>query len=228
MWLVLLGIVLAGLHYFSEGIHIAHGKHKVKALSLAAGIFMAYLFLDLFPRLYSPSASVNRIAMVFVLVGFAVFHVAEKRIYKSRLGKERKRRELKEVHSLGFFAYHFIIGIVFASLSGSGFLAAALFFIPLALHTAISSASLKEIHGTVRESLPARLLLSASTLLGIIFGLYYSIQALLEAILLGFVVGALLYIMLIDSVPKERQGRPEYFIAGAALYALLIAASWVL
>ena len=47
---------------------------------------------------------------IFLLVGFSVFHLVEKLVYQ-HAEAARLAWELKEVHSIDFFIYHFIVGV---------------------------------------------------------------------------------------------------------------------
>lgn len=226
---IALGILLAIVHYFSEKFHLLSNINRMKFISFTSGVFISYIILHLIPDIFVEDIILNRISLMFVLIGFSVFHLLEKYVYKHDYGNQEKmRRELKEVHSLAFFIYHFIIGIVLVTVfNESGIQSAILFYIPLIFITSVSSLSLKEIHGKIRGKPVVKFLLSVSTLLGIIISSLFPLSQFLYGTLLGFVVGALLYIVITDSIPKEKEGMPVFFVVGVALYSLLIAATWL-
>ncbi len=223
---IIFGLVLGLVHYFSDKIHLAHGIHRMKTMSFTAGIFITYVFLHLFPSLYQGDLFLIRLSLIFVLIGFALFHVIEKYIYQHASGRELKK-DLKTSHSFAFFFYHFTIGIVLVNLIRTDLISGMLLFIPVFSYTAISSVSMKEIHEIVTGRKTAKFLLSISTLLGVLLATYIEIPSLLYYALFGFVVGTLLYIIILEALPKEKEGDPRFFIAGIALYTILIWFTWL-
>ena len=108
---LVLGIILGIIHFYSEKLKLPDGANRYRVISFAAGISIAYLFLNLLPHTYEAAAHLKNFVFVFLLLGFVLFHLAEKFIYK-HADQKKLARELKEVHSISFFFYYFIIGIV--------------------------------------------------------------------------------------------------------------------
>jgi len=229
MLAVALGVVLAAVHYFSEKFHLLSRISRMKFISFTGGVFISYLILHMFPGLFMDDVLLSRISLVFVLIGFSFFHLLEKYIYRHETkSQEELRKELKETHSVTFFIYHLIIGLVIVSIiNGTGPAGGILFFIPLLFIAAVSSISLKGIHGNVRQNRTVKVALSVSTLMGILIAIIFPLTQLIYSVLLGFVIGALLFVVIVDSIPKERKGEPVFFILGVALYSLLIGATWI-
>ena len=223
MLAILFGLILGFVHFFSDKVHIV--VHRMKTVSFIAGIFITYLFLHLLPYLYQGAEL--RISLGFLLMSFTIVHAIEKSIYRSRKSTEKIRQEVRWTHSLIFFVYHVAIGILFVSFLARSTTEGVLFFIPVFLFTTISSISLKEVHILIRKKGIIKVLLSASTLLGVFISMSYSMPSVVYDALLGIIVGTMLHMVLMDAMPKEREGRPEFFILGVVLYALLIAATWV-
>ncbi len=225
----MLGALLAFVHYFSEKFHLIRHVQRMKFISFSGGVFVSYIILHLLPDLYAGDVGMNRTSLVFVLIGFSIFHLIEKFMYKHEASnREALKRELKELHSLCFFFYHLTLGTVLVSVfTGSGFASGVLFFMPLILIAFVNSISLKEIHGKLRQNRAVKLLLSVSTLLGAALATAFPLTELLYSILLGFVAGALLFTVMVDSLPRERKGEPLFFVLGASLYSLLIGFTWL-
>jgi len=101
-----------------------------------------------------------------------------------------------------------------------------LFFIPILFHTALSSASLKGIHISIRKRIILKIVLSCSTLFGVLLAYFVMIPPHILHSFLGFVVGSLLYIVIRDSVPRETEGKAIYFVLGVVVYALIIGFTW--
>lgn len=225
MLAILFGLILGFVHFFSRKIHPIR---RMKTVSFLAGIFITYLFLHMFPMLYEETEFLVRVSLIWVVVGFSFFHVIEKYLYKHDKSTRVLRKDLKEIHTIGFFLYHFVIGFILVDFLSISILDGLLFFIPLLFFSALSTISMKELHGKIRENTCMRILLSGSTLIGIILAIYISIPSIVFDVLLGFVIGTALHTILMDAIPKERRGKPEYFILGVIVYTLLIGLAWFL
>jgi len=223
--LLFFGFVLGVTHYWSERIN-TKSVGRMKAVSFTAGILITYLFLHLFPTLYESGFMLNRVSLVFVLVGFAIFHALEKYIYQHSKSTKILKMELRGVHTISLFVYYLVMGIVLVSIwRDVSELAASLFFVPLLLHAALSSTSFSELHDVVRIP-TVKFLLSFSTLIGILVGYYVVIAQTAHYVMMGSIIGMLLYVTIVDSIPKEREGRPGFFLLGVIIYSAIIAFAW--
>ena len=224
---LVVGCILSIANFFGEQItKKIHPHVRSKMISFGAGIAITYLFLQLFPELYDGVRVINKVMYVYVLLGFTAFHILEKHIYQ-HLDRERLHRELKEAHSLALFIYHFVLGIIVVRLFADHFLEGLLFILPLTFHTIVSGISMEDIHYGIKEKKILRILLSSAPLAGVLFALLLHVSAIIFYMLLGFVVGAMLYVTIRDILPKERKGHVEYFLSGSFLYALLIILLWM-
>jgi zinc transporter ZupT len=212
-----LGLVLGIIHITSEKLKPTEDFHRYRIISFAAGISIAYLFLDLLPHTYDAAERLQNFVFIFLLLGFVIFHLTEKLIYQ-HADKEKLAKELKEVHSISFFLYHFIIGIVLCDKILTSPIEGILFFIPIALHAALSRASLSQIHGEIRESFGTKILLSLSSILGMIFALFAPIPAVVDNILVSMIAGMLLYIIVKEFLPEKEKGRPFSFLFGLLVF----------
>lgn len=225
MMAIIYGVLLALLHYFSEKIEPSDIIKKNKLLSFIAGISITYIFLFLMPKLYSAVEIFHESLFLFVLGGFAIFHLIEKHIYQHE-SKEKLHDELRLAHSLLFFVYHFVIGILLFELAEIGGIKSYLFFVLIALYTAVSSTSLKGIHVKIRGRRALKIILSCSTLLGVMAASFFLVPPNVLQALLGFMVGSILYVVVRDSVPRETEGKALYFVLGVLIYSVLIGITW--
>lgn len=90
--------------------------------------------------------------------------------------------------------------------------------IPIALHAALSSASLARIHGEIRESIWIKITLSLSTVLGVVLAIFLHIPTIINNMLVSFIAGALLYIIVKEFLPEKKKGQPIFFIIGLTLF----------
>lgn len=223
---VVLGLVLAVVHYFSDKIHPEDPVIRHKLVSFVAGISITYIFLLLLPEVYAGVESLNKFLFLFILAGFACFHLIEKHIYQHE-SKEILHEELRIAHSAMFFFYHLVIGILLVEMVNINAVGGILFFVPILFHTAVSSASLKGVHISIRERIMLKIVLSCSTLFGVLIAYFVMVPSHILHALLGFVVGSLLYVVIRDSIPKETVGKAIYFVLGVVVYALIIWFTWV-
>ena len=116
--------------------------------------------------------------------------------------------------------YHFAIGVVLINLLEKDFSLGLLFLPPLIMFSTIGNWSLHHTYLTQRPFL--RFFLAVSTLLGAISSQVLSFSATTQALLLSFVVGFLLFVIVRESLPQRKEGKPTFFILGILGYILLI------
>jgi zinc transporter ZupT len=221
---IIFGLIVVVVHYFSDRIKEYKKYHK-ELLSFAAGISLTYLLLFLLPELYEGIKELQKFLFLFVLLGAVMFHVVEKYLYQHDK-KKKLIADLSAVHAVSFFTYHFVIGVVTVNLLQQNYILGTLFFIPILTYTAVGQVSLKEIHAKVTEKKIVKLFLASSTLIGIIEAVFIQINAKVFYGLLGFVAGAMLYHVMRESIPSEKEGNALMFLLGAMIYTTLILLIW--
>ncbi len=223
---IIFAIILGFVHFFSDKIHSMHGIHKMKTVSFAGGIFITYILLHLFPSLYQSGEFLTKISLVFVLIGFTISHVTEKHVFRYVYGR-KLRSDINDGHILSFFIYHAILGITIFTIYTISLSNVVLYFIPIVMVTALSRVSMRKIYDIEKRHPAIRILLSISTLIGVFIASILSIPQIVYFILLGAITGTLLHIVISDSIPEERSGRPEFFILGVVMYTLIIVMTWM-
>ncbi|MBI2105822.1 hypothetical protein HYT56_03220 [Candidatus Woesearchaeota archaeon] len=229
----ILAFILGASNYLSDRISYHCSKYKAEIISLVSGISVAYIFLSLLPELYESVGLISRSLFIFVLIGFASFHLVEKFIYQ-HVGKGKISEDLNLSHSLGLFLYDFSVGMVLAGFAGRGFIEAILFFIVILPHTALSNLSITKIHGLhhhkkiIIESKLTRILLAGASVYGVILANFYSVSSKLSHSLTGLVAGILLYVVIRETIPRDKEGNPLFFIIGVLIYSLLIFWIWTI
>jgi len=224
---ILLSFILGAVHFWNEKIFFRASEAKIKTMSFVAGASVAYVFLYLLPDLYKGVTHINQWIFIFILLGFSLVHLLEKYFYQHTEGQKRLLR-FKEIHFFIFFLYYFVIGIVLVGFLEFNIVKGLLFFVPVVFYAAVSRVSFEEVHIQIREQKIFRILLVLATFLGVLSASMILEQTFLYHILLAFIIGAFFYIVIMDFIPKEAKGRPEYFLLGAGLYTLLISLTWVI
>jgi len=222
---LIFAIAISIAHYYAETLHLHKQRDKIR--SLAAGVLMAFLILDLFPRLFLNVSLVNNSLFLFILIGFSLLHLVEKYIYQ-HASKNKKLKELREVHAVIFFIYFTFIGILIVNITNQSPIGGLLFFIPLLFHTTIGTISMKEIHSTMKENKLIRLSLSVSPLIGLLIATYFFIPPIINHSLLALISGVLLYIITREVIPKENKGDPIDFLLGVSIYSIVIVFTWII
>tara|TARA_Y100000310_G_C20399049_1_gene676516 strand:+ start:134 stop:811 length:678 start_codon:yes stop_codon:yes gene_type:complete len=216
----LLGLILGFADYATEGLFRKTNEAKMKFISFAAGISVSYVFLILLPEIYTGASAISPLLFFPVLIGFALFHLLEKFIRQHHSWHHYKK-EHELVHEILSFLYFFVVGFVIAKLAKYGMEGALLLFVPLFFHIIIDSLPKK-----VTKHQLLRAFFASSPFLGSIAGSFVETSRAVNVSLLGIVGGALLYIIVRESLPKERDGKPMYFLVGLLSFTVLILFLW--
>lgn len=217
----ILALILSIVDFLTEGLFSKSSPNKMRFISASAGVSISYIFLILLPEIYIGSIKISKLLFLSILFGFGVFHIVEKYIRQNFTGPAL-RKEHRLIHSFTSFSYFFVVGFLLVKLvQDDGNASAILLFIPIMLHIIIDS--LPRRH-TKKHHL--RALSASSPFLGAILASFVNVGNVGNIILLGVVGGALLYTVVRESLPREREGRPIYFITGLLLFTVIILLLW--
>ncbi|MEX0621841.1 MAG: hypothetical protein WD187_02525 [Candidatus Woykebacteria bacterium] len=223
---VVFSLLLGATHFWNEKIQIRQEYIRTRFISFVAGISVTYVFLDLLPEVYKGFEVFDRFIFIALLSGFAIAHITEKYIYQHSAPQVLRER-LGILHSLAFFVYHLLIGVILVRLNNISNLDSFLFFLPVLFYSSVGVIALEKIHVRVWERPFIKILLSASTLIGVLIAEVLLGFDQLFNLLFGLVVGIFLYIAMIDFIPREAKGRPEYFAFGVLVYTLIIITTFI-
>ena len=96
-----------------------------------------------------------------------------------------------------------------------------LLFIPISLHIIIDSLPRRATKNHYLRALHA-----SSAFLGAVAASFIAIGEAGNIALLGLIGGALLYTVIRESLPREMEGKPLYFITGVLIFTVLIMILW--
>ena len=218
-----LAAILSLLHFFSEEYSEKIERHHTFLISLSAGLFIPFIFLDLLPEFFKGLEFAGEWIFMAMLFGFVLFHAGEKYVYQHITNKRELLTDLKEIHALGFFFDHFTVGMaLYIALTVPNYLFGAIIFIPLVLHTVSSSLSLNHLDEVYSRKSPFGLLLPLSPLAGVAFAFAFAPAKGVYYLLFSFVIGALLYIVIRDMLPAGKKGDLRAFALGFAINLALL------
>jgi len=222
-----LALVLALVHYFGESINdrIADTKHRIGSFS--AGVTVTYIFLVLFPEMTNGTHYYGDFAFIFALIGFTAIRMTENWVVTHERDIEEIRKDYREIHSVFLFSYNFAIGMVFHYLTAVNVLEGMLFFVPVLLHTAVSSISLKELDEEILDIPVVEFGVSSAFLFGVSVSYLFTPTPDVFHVLLSLVTGTFLYLVIHDGLTAENSA-PISYSAGIVLYTLFIVLTWML
>ena len=90
------------------------------------------------------------------------------------------------------------------------------------MHTFSSTLSLNDIDKTFNKKIVAGFLLPISPVLGVLAAYALNLTPYLYHLLFSFVLGAMLYIAVRDTLPRGQAGKPRLFLIGVLVSVLIL------
>jgi hypothetical protein len=210
-------------------------------ISAAAGISVAYVFVDVLPelgaqqRVFAEATENARLLFLqermyaLALVSFVVFYgldhmVLSKREQRRHAADTGERDAVYWVHLIGFAAYSGLVGYLLVERAQRGLLPLAAYTFAMAVHFLVVGHSLAEEHGLQHRS-SGVWLLALSVLAGCVLGSTTQLSETIVARMFAVLAGGVVITSLGHELPGERQGRFWPFCLGAVLFALALFAS---
>ncbi len=210
------------IHFYFEDFLQHLKKYDLSFISFSSGIFIAYIFLSMFPRITDGVKDVGYGIFFIILWGFVIFHIAEKYVFQHTEGRKKEKR-LNDIRTIGFFINHIILGMsltFFFKVDKP--LVAYLALVPVFFHMLSSTIVIEHLHRHVRETIGGKILSSGSLFFGTVFGIMLDVSTKTFYALFAFIMGVLLYIVVRDTVPKYKEGSPVHFLVGIIVYLALL------
>lgn len=235
-------LVLAGAWFAGRWLTGENGPwSRRRFISAAAGISVAYVFVDILPELAAHNRSVIEGAQgqpllfaeqriyVLALLSFVLLYGLE---YIVLAAQERaKQRSIQRVsdrpgplfalHIAGYALYCALISYLLHERSDDGLAALALYTLAMGVHFLIVDHALEEHHGEAYV-VHGRWVLVASVLAGAALGVFVTLPDLAVARLFALLAGGVVITSLRSELPDQRTGRFWAFCLGALVYAVLL------
>jgi hypothetical protein len=231
-------MVLVALHLLAPRIRRLPLVPEHRTASFAGGIAVSYVFLHLIPELAEgharlrelfgeetePSPVIELAIFLVALVGFMLFYGLERAAERSHAGRGGAGAVFW-VHLGSYALYNAVITYTLPSTYRTGVAFAVLFTVAMALHFVLSDRGLEEHYGRRFDRWLPRLMLAAALLLGWLLAVLAApTRSVTVAVLTALLAGSVLLNVFKEELPDARRSSFPWFLAGAGLYAGLLAA----
>ncbi len=234
---LLAACALAAVHVVGGRLRFLGAIPRSGWLSAFGGVSVAYVFVHLLPELARGQEEIEAEGRLLgfleghvylmALLGLAVFYAVETHSLRSRAARREATGD-DRTHdgafwlSIGSFAiYNAIIGYLLLRGELDEASALALYTFALGVHFVINDLGLREHHKDAYERI-GRWIIAAAVLGGWVVGAVTTISERAIALIMAFIAGGVVLNVLKEELPGERQARFLPFIAGAALYTVLL------
>ena len=211
------------------------GPHR--RVSAAAGISVAYVFVDILPELATQNEALRASAqgeMLFAeqriylltLLSFVVMYGID-HIVLSRRDQRQGSIERGEsdaaywLHISGYAAYSALIGYLLIERAGRGYAALGVYALAMAVHFVVVNHSLSEEHGRLYRR-QGHWLLAASVLAGWAIGATLTLSDATFARLFALLAGGVVITSLRSELPDDRSGRFWPFCFASVAFAIVL------
>jgi hypothetical protein len=234
---VVLALVYTLGPWLDEREEVAGVWRRRRWISLAAGVSVAYVFVDVLPELGMRHGKFLETAgegllfaeqriYLLALLAFVVLYGLEHMVLTAREahpgGEQPDAGDATFwLHLGGFMLYSWLIGYLLVERAEAGLLTLSLYGVAMALHFFLVGHSLRETHGETFDRV-GRWVLAGSVLVGWLAGATTEISETVLARLFAVLAGGVVITSLRAELPREREGRFWFFTLGAIGYAGLL------
>ncbi|MEO0488873.1 MAG: hypothetical protein AAF215_19040 [Cyanobacteria bacterium P01_A01_bin.123] len=234
----LLAVCLALLHLFVGKLSgFKYVSHR-RWISLAGGVSIAYIFLDVFPELahaqeeiehseISILAYLEQHVYLLALLGLVLFYGLDKLALRSRTHNQKMSQVdatgvgVFWVHIAAFAIYNAILGYLFRESADHGLVACLLLFITLGLHFLVNDLGMREHHKHSYDRL-GRWILAAAIIAGWAVAQAVIFNPAAIAVIWAIVAGGIILNVLKEELPEQRESDFITFLTGALGYGALL------
>lgn len=237
---LLLAVCLGLVHIFASRMRWLIAIPKSWWMSIAGGVSIAYIFLDILPELGQAQEEVEHVGgpvveylekhvYLLALVGLAIFYGLEKLALKSRFHRRRTHnedathRQVFWIHATSFALYNAVLGYLLRESADHGIVACLLLFFALAMHFVVNDVGLREHHQQIYDHV-GRWLLAGAIVFGWALGQTFHVNRAAIAAIWAFIAGGIILNVLKEELPEEQESHFGLFVAGAALYSMVLLA----
>jgi hypothetical protein len=224
-------VLLASVCVF--GGRLRARSHHRRWISIAAGVSVATIFVDLLPTISEKQAKFSANApagaalfqeqavYLSAMLGFVLFYGLEYMVASSPSGERKYGGIAFSLRIAAFAGYSSFIAYLLVDNPWNGVQSLLLYSLAMAFHMLLVDHSLAEQGHELYES-RGRWILALAVIAGWSVGMIASIPELWLARITGFVCGGVIMNSLVVELPEGRGGRFGYFVLSAAIYAFVL------
>lgn len=215
-------VVFASVHLFAKKARLLPKKLQAKLLSTGGGVAIAYVFIDLLPKLARSEIVLQdffpfleRHVYILALAGFLLFFLVD-RSHEILDGKGRFWL------SLGSYTlFNFFVGYAVCDKNNSEVKPLVLFTIAMGLHYFVNDFSMSKEHPHTYDR-RARYLLIISLFLGWLTAFFWQLPPAAVALISAFIGGGVIMNVTRHELPKTNPHSLSAFLWAALFYTVLL------
>lgn len=223
---------LALVHLFAYKTALLGRLWHTRFLSAAGGISVAYVFVDLLPKLGRGQAVIEDTAKTIfpyfnhhiyflAFLGFLFFYGVERSTSSGVKSKAISEKWAFRISMITYIFFNFLIGDAVADVEDPEVRPLALFTIALGLHYFIADHNLRIKHQHLYDVF-GRFVLALSLYLGWYFGDSVSIPEPVVALTVAFIAGGWILNVLSYELPNEESRSYGAFCLGGIIYSIIL------
>lgn len=232
---LIVALVFAAVYASASRLYPLQIKFQGRWLSLAAGVSVAYVFLDILPELSAHQQRLlesateelmfaERRIYIVALLGFVFFYGLQHMILTSSAKPHAGRSENTAAFWLetgGFALYSWLIGYLLVEVAEEGERSVGLYAAAMGLHLATVGHALVSEHGRVYDRWVGWIL-AASVLVGWLIASTWPMPHAAISRLFAFVAGGVVMTSMQEELSGAGEGRFWWFLGGSGVYALIL------
>jgi hypothetical protein len=224
-------LVLASVYVFGHKLRVS--SHHRRWISIAAGVSVATIFVDLLPEISERQARFlgtphgeaalfpEQAIYLAAMLGFVLFYGLQYMVAASPSPESKPGPVSSALRVTAFAAYSSLIAYLLVRDVWKGAPSLLLYSLAMAFHLLLVDHSLaQERYGAYQKH--GRWILALATMLGWAAGVLTSIPEQWLARITGFVCGGVVMNTLVVELPEGRGGRFWPFVLAAAAYSLVL------
>jgi hypothetical protein len=219
-------ILFACVHLYGQQASKLHALTHGRMLSFGGGVAIAYVFIDLLPKLAQSDALVRqaleglfpyveRHVYLMALVGFLLFFIVD----RSSVSLKKNKSFWLSICSYALF--NFLMGYAVVDKNNPEVQPLVLFTIAMGLHYFTNDYSLRTEHKRAYEQFGCTILIIA-LFLGWSAGVWITLPQTAVAIASAFIAGGVIMNVTRHELPKQHPNSLISFLFAAALYTVLL------
>lgn len=224
-------IVLVTVHLVAGKFRFGAGEGRRAWLSVAGGISVTYVFLDLLPEMAEAQHALHDTfrAIAFLedhvylvaLGGLAAFYGLESWVRDRRKGDGAAEDDgVFWIHIASFAVYNALIGYLMVEREPYEEHLPA-YTVAMSLHFLITDFGLRDHHDAVYDR-KGRWILSGAIVLGFLLGISQQMSEAFVAVITAVVAGGAILNVMKEELPEERQAQYPAFAAGVVVAVVLL------